>query len=101
MIRKSGPAPADGGLATWTAAPPLHFAGHTDAGVSWQRGTRWFGARASKTFGEATALSKILQLNASFNLPFTLAGQPFQLFLPVSAPAEQYPADSTGTVCHR
>ncbi|HAH3235297.1 TPA: ShlB/FhaC/HecB family hemolysin secretion/activation protein, partial [Escherichia coli] len=30
-----------------------------------------------ETFGEATALSKILQLNASFNLPFTLAGQPF------------------------
>ncbi|STE82489.1 putative hemolysin secretion/activation protein [Escherichia coli] len=28
-------------------------------------------------FGEATALSKILQMNASFNLPFTLAGQPF------------------------
>ncbi|WP_249963793.1 ShlB/FhaC/HecB family hemolysin secretion/activation protein [Escherichia coli] len=50
-----------------------------DAGVSWQRGTRWFGAQPApeETFGEATALSKILQLNASFNLPFTLAGQPF------------------------
>lgn len=50
-----------------------------DAGVSWQRGTRWSGAQPApeETFGEATALSKILQLNASFNLPFTLAGQPF------------------------
>ncbi|EIN0470386.1 ShlB/FhaC/HecB family hemolysin secretion/activation protein [Escherichia coli] len=50
-----------------------------DAGVSWQRGTRWFGAQPApeEIFGEATALSKILQLNASFNLPFTLAGQPF------------------------
>lgn len=50
-----------------------------DAGVSWQRGTRWFGAQPApeETFGEATALSKILQMNASFNLPFTLAGQPF------------------------
>ncbi len=39
-----------------------------DAGVSWQRGTRWFGAQPApeETFGEATALSKILQLNASF-----------------------------------
>ncbi len=50
-----------------------------DAGVSWQRGTRWFGAQPApeETFGEATALSKILQMNASFNLPFTLAEQPF------------------------
>ncbi|MBA8466376.1 ShlB/FhaC/HecB family hemolysin secretion/activation protein [Escherichia coli] len=50
-----------------------------DAGVSWQRGTRWFGAQPApeEIFGEATALSKILQMNASFNLPFTLAGQPF------------------------
>lgn len=50
-----------------------------DAGVSWQRGTRWFGAQPApeEIFGEATALSKILQMNASFNLPFTLAEQPF------------------------
>lgn len=33
-----------------------------DAGVSWQRGTRWFGAQPApeEIFGEATALSKIL-----------------------------------------
>ena len=39
-----------------------------DAGVSWQRGTRWFGAQPApeEIFGEATALSKILQMNASF-----------------------------------
>lgn len=50
-----------------------------DAGVSWQRGTRWSGAQPApeEIFGEATALSKILQMNASFNLPFTLAEQPF------------------------
>ncbi|EPC2535083.1 ShlB/FhaC/HecB family hemolysin secretion/activation protein, partial [Escherichia coli] len=50
-----------------------------DAGVSWQRGTRWSGAQPApeETFGEATALSKILHINASFNLPFTLAEQPF------------------------
>ncbi|HEE9649896.1 TPA: ShlB/FhaC/HecB family hemolysin secretion/activation protein [Escherichia coli] len=50
-----------------------------DAGVNWQRGTRWFGAQPApeEIFGEATALSKILQMNASFNLPFTLAEQPF------------------------
>ncbi|EHC4763406.1 hypothetical protein JS781_004533, partial [Salmonella enterica subsp. enterica serovar Reading] len=41
-----------------------------DAGVSWQRGTRWFGAQPApeEIFGEATALSKILQMNASFKL---------------------------------
>ncbi|EHG7529981.1 TPA: ShlB/FhaC/HecB family hemolysin secretion/activation protein [Escherichia albertii] len=58
-----------------------HYISQTtlDAGVSWQRGTRWFGAQPApeETFGEATALSKILQMNASFNLPFTLAEQPF------------------------
>ncbi|MXD08549.1 ShlB/FhaC/HecB family hemolysin secretion/activation protein, partial [Escherichia coli] len=39
----------------------------------------WFGAQPApeEIFGEATALSKILQMNASFNLPFTLAEQPF------------------------
>ncbi|ENW8904844.1 ShlB/FhaC/HecB family hemolysin secretion/activation protein [Escherichia coli] len=53
-----------------------------DAGVSWQRGTRWSGAQPApeETFGEATALSKILHINASFNLPFTLAEQPFSYF---------------------
>lgn len=51
-----------------------------DAGISYQRGTRWFGAQPApeEYFGEATALSKIVQLNAQFNLPFTLASQQFR-----------------------
>ncbi|EBP0013507.1 ShlB/FhaC/HecB family hemolysin secretion/activation protein [Salmonella enterica] len=54
-----------------------------DAGVSWQRGTRWFGAQPApeEIFGEATALSKILQMNASLNLPFSLAEQSFRYTL--------------------
>lgn len=51
-----------------------------DAGISYQRGTRWFGAQPApeEYFGEATALSKIVQLNAQFNLPFTLGDQHFR-----------------------
>lgn len=51
-----------------------------DAGISWQRGTRWFGAQPApeEIFGEATALSKILQMNASLNLPFSLSSQAFR-----------------------
>lgn len=53
------------------------------AGISWQRGTRWFGAQPApeETFGEATALSKILQMNASLDLPFSLVSQPFRYTL--------------------
>lgn len=51
-----------------------------DAGVSYQRGTRWFGAAPApeEYFGEATALSKILQFNAQLNVPFTLGAQNFR-----------------------
>lgn len=48
-----------------------------DAGISYQRGTRWFGAQPApeEYMGSATALSKILQMNAQFSLPFTLGEQ--------------------------
>ena len=51
-----------------------------DTGVSYQRGTRWFGALPApeETFGEATALSKIVQLNAQLDLPFNLFSQNFR-----------------------
>ncbi|EKC4133176.1 ShlB/FhaC/HecB family hemolysin secretion/activation protein, partial [Salmonella enterica subsp. enterica] len=50
-----------------------------DAGVSWQRGTRWFGAQPvpGEAFGDATGLSKILTWHADLNVPFSLAGQSF------------------------
>ncbi len=48
-----------------------------DAGISYQRGTRWFGARPApeEYFGEATALSKIVRFNAQIDLPFRLIEQ--------------------------
>ncbi|MBP1132000.1 hemolysin activation/secretion protein [Serratia sp. PL17] len=51
-----------------------------DAGVSYQRGTRWFGALPApeEIFGEATALSKIVQLNAQLDVPFSLFSQNFR-----------------------
>ena len=51
-----------------------------DAGISWQRGTRWFGALSApeEYFGEATALSKILQLSAQLDIPFALGQQQFR-----------------------
>jgi hemolysin activation/secretion protein len=51
-----------------------------DMGVSYQRGTRWFGAtRAPEEYGGyATALSKIVQLSAQLDLPFTIANQKFR-----------------------
>jgi hemolysin activation/secretion protein len=56
-----------------------HYIGQStlDAGISWQRGTRWFGAeKAPEEYtGDATALSKILRLDASLNVPFTLFEQ--------------------------
>ena len=59
-----------------------HYIGQAtlDAGVSYQRGTRWFGARPApeETFGEATALGKITQLNAQLNLPFDIGSQNFR-----------------------
>ena len=59
-----------------------HYIQHAmlDTGVSYQRGTRWFGALPApeETFGEATALSKIVQLNAQLDLPFNLFSQNFR-----------------------
>lgn len=50
-----------------------------DAGISYQRGTRWFGALAApeENWGEATALSKIVQISAQLNIPFALGKQQF------------------------
>ncbi|AVX38419.1 ShlB/FhaC/HecB family hemolysin secretion/activation protein [Yersinia massiliensis] len=63
-----------------------------DAGISYQRGTRWFGAVPAQEeyFGEATALSKILRLNAQLDVPFVLATQQFHYNL-------QYQRQSTNT----
>ena len=59
-----------------------HYIGQStlDAGVSYQRGTRWFGAipAPEEYSGEATALSKIVSLNAGLDVPFTLYGQSFR-----------------------
>lgn len=56
------------------------YAATLDAGISYQRGTRWFGAipATEEYFGEATALSKILQMNAQLELPFALVGHHFR-----------------------
>lgn len=49
-------------------------------GASYQRGTRWFGARPApeERSGQATALGKTVQLNARLNQPFQLSGQQFR-----------------------
>ncbi|EPW5279692.1 ShlB/FhaC/HecB family hemolysin secretion/activation protein [Yersinia enterocolitica] len=63
-----------------------------DAGISYQRGTRWFGAIPAQEehFGEATALSKILRLNAQLDIPFSVSAQNFHYNL-------QYQRQSTNT----
>ena len=50
-----------------------------DAGISYQRGTRWFGAMPApeESFGDATALSKIVQISSQLAIPFALANQKF------------------------
>ncbi|HHT0321838.1 TPA: ShlB/FhaC/HecB family hemolysin secretion/activation protein [Raoultella planticola] len=59
-----------------------HYIGQAtlDLGASYQRGTRWFGAQPApeEYVGDATALSKITQLNAQLDLPFTLGSQNFR-----------------------
>ncbi|EDU0272590.1 ShlB/FhaC/HecB family hemolysin secretion/activation protein [Salmonella enterica subsp. enterica serovar Glostrup] len=59
-----------------------HYIGNAtlDAGISWQRGTRWFGAQPvpGEEYGEATGLSKILTWNAGLTLPFTFSEQHFR-----------------------
>ena len=51
-----------------------------DAGISYQRGTRWFGALPApeEYYGDATALSKIIQLSSQLNVPFALGKQTFR-----------------------
>ena len=50
-----------------------------DAGIGYQRGTRWFGALAApeESLAEATALSKIVQISAQLDIPFALGKQQF------------------------
>ena len=59
-----------------------HYIGSAtlDAGVSYQRGTRWFGAQPApeEYYGDGTALSKILRWNANLNIPFALGSQNFR-----------------------
>lgn len=69
--------------AAWRAGlQHRHYIGQAtlDAGISYQRGTRWFGAQPApeEYFGDATALSKIIQLNAGLDLPFELGSQQFR-----------------------
>ncbi|CNL40240.1 putative hemolysin activator protein [Yersinia intermedia] len=63
-----------------------------DAGISYQRGTRWFGAMPAQEeyVGEGTALSKILRLNAQLDIPFAALTQKFHYNL-------QYQRQSTNT----
>nr|WP_306310598.1 ShlB/FhaC/HecB family hemolysin secretion/activation protein [Xenorhabdus aichiensis] len=56
-----------------------------DAGIRYQKGTRWFGALSAyeerndrDSTDYATAKSEIIQLSASLNTPFTLGNQQFQ-----------------------
>ncbi|PHM65044.1 putative hemolysin activation protein HecB [Xenorhabdus stockiae] len=57
-----------------------------DAGISYQHGTRWFGARPAPeeelnprgSEHYATAQARIIQVSASLNTPFSLAGEAFQ-----------------------
>ncbi|KOC91855.1 ShlB/FhaC/HecB family hemolysin secretion/activation protein [Winslowiella iniecta] len=59
-----------------------HYLGDAtfDGAVSYQHGTRWFGAipAQEESFDEGTALAKIIQLNAQLDLPFELFGQTFR-----------------------
>ncbi|WP_350307382.1 ShlB/FhaC/HecB family hemolysin secretion/activation protein [Photorhabdus viridis] len=58
-----------------------HYIGSAtlDAGVTYQQGTRWFGAQPApeEVLSEATALLKITQFSAALTAPFTLFSQPF------------------------
>ncbi|WP_421507204.1 ShlB/FhaC/HecB family hemolysin secretion/activation protein [Erwinia rhapontici] len=59
-----------------------HYIGQAtlDTGVSYQRGTRWFGAEPApeESYGEGTGLAKIIQLSVQLNAPFQLWGQSFR-----------------------
>ncbi|WP_128575662.1 ShlB/FhaC/HecB family hemolysin secretion/activation protein [Photorhabdus temperata] len=58
-----------------------HYIGSAtlDAGVTYQQGTRWFGAQPAQEeiLGEATALLKTTQFSAALSAPFTLFSQSF------------------------
>lgn len=58
-----------------------HYIAQTtlDTGIRYQRGTRWFGAQPApeEYFGDATALSKIVQISAQLDIPFALVNQKF------------------------
>ncbi|MDU4092041.1 MAG: ShlB/FhaC/HecB family hemolysin secretion/activation protein [Pantoea sp.] len=70
-------------ISSWKAGlQHRHYIGSVtlDAGISYQRGTRWFGAQPAQEepFNEGTALSRILRTDARLSLPFTLAGEKFR-----------------------
>ncbi|KFB97122.1 channel-forming transporter/TpsB family cytolysins activator, partial [Trabulsiella guamensis ATCC 49490] len=70
-------------VSSWKAGlSHRHYIGPAtlDAGISYQRGTRWFGAQPApeEFFDEATALSRILRTDARLSLPFSFAGQTFR-----------------------
>ncbi|HAT6805165.1 TPA: ShlB/FhaC/HecB family hemolysin secretion/activation protein [Citrobacter freundii] len=70
-------------VSSWKAGlQHRHYIGPAtlDAGISYQRGTRWFGAQPApeEWADEATALSRILRTDARVSLPFDLAGQTFR-----------------------
>lgn len=70
-------------VSSWKAGlQHRHYIGPAtlDAGISYQRGTRWFGAQPApeEFFAEATALSRILRTDARLSLPFSLAEQAFR-----------------------
>ncbi|WP_082118971.1 ShlB/FhaC/HecB family hemolysin secretion/activation protein [Pragia fontium] len=50
-----------------------------DAGITYQQGTRWFGAQPApeEYTAQATALSKVTQLSANLDIPFNLFEQRF------------------------
>ncbi|WP_140920967.1 ShlB/FhaC/HecB family hemolysin secretion/activation protein [Limnobaculum xujianqingii] len=55
------------------------YAATLDMGMSYQQGTRWFGAQPApeEYTGLATALSKIAQISANLDVPFSLLEQKF------------------------
>ena len=70
-------------VSSWKAGlQHRHYIGPAtlDAGISYQRGTRWFGAQPApeESFNEGTALNRILRTDARLSLPFTLAKENFR-----------------------
>lgn len=59
-----------------------HYIGQStlDAGISYQRGTRWFGAipAPEEYSGDASAKSKIVTLSAGLDIPFEIVGESFR-----------------------